>query len=163
MDAEDRALLQRVATYQFGAGAGSALFPEAESPAINRTSSGRPRQVIAEDGRIGTYRRDGRLTLGAVGGRRLANGFDPPRHRVVVGEESEPYVRESHNAFSKFVHSADEGIRPGDEVLVVDRDDGLLAVGQAGVPGRAMLEFETGVAVSVRVGLPAEETKEPPE
>jgi len=47
--------------------------------------------------------------------------------------------------------------------LVVDRDDGLLAVGQAGVPGRAMLEFETGVAVSVRVGLPAEETKEPPE
>jgi uncharacterized protein with predicted RNA binding PUA domain len=153
MDVDDRALLHRIAAYQFGADAGPALFPDEGGLEISRTSSGRPRQIRAEAGRVGTYRRDGRVTLGRVGGQRLADAFDPPRHRVVVGEESEPYVREGRNAFSKFVQRADDGIRPGDEVLVVDEHDELFAVGQADLPGAAMLDFETGVAVSVREGL----------
>jgi uncharacterized protein with predicted RNA binding PUA domain len=150
-------LLHRVAAYQFGAGAGPALFPPDEPVDLNRSSSGRPRQVFGDDGRIATYRPDGRFTLGAVGARRLAAAVDPPRHRVVVGDESEPYVREGRNAFAKFVRRVDEGIRPGDEVLVVGDDDELFAVGRADLPGTEMLAFETGVAASVRSDIPAAE------
>ncbi|WP_254273811.1 PUA domain-containing protein [Haloarcula marina] len=150
-DSEYRGLC-RAAVYQFGRGADAALFPAPEAVEITHTSSGRPRQVHADDGRIATYGTDGRYRLGLAGGRRLAEAFDGSRHRVVVGDESEPFVREGRNAFAKFVQSADPELRPGDETLVVHEDGHLLAVGRAELPGGGMTDFETGMAVKVRQG-----------
>lgn len=154
MDERDRTLLTRAAEYQFGPGAGAALFSDPDL-SVTHTSSGRPRQIHAEDGRLATYAVDGRFTLGSAGGRRLHEALDHPRYRVVVGDESEPYVREGRNAFAKFVTEADEAIRPGDEVLVVHEGGDLLAVGRAELPGSAMYDFETGMAVKVRDGVEA--------
>lgn len=144
--------LRTVADYQFGAGAGEALFPAAEALTVAHTSSGRPRQIHAGDRRLATYLTDGRFTLGVAGGRRIAAAFDGPRHRAVVGSESEPHVRDGRNAFAKFVTEAGAAIRSGDEVLVEHEEGRLLAVGRATIPGPAMLEFETGMAVAVRHG-----------
>jgi uncharacterized protein with predicted RNA binding PUA domain len=143
-------LLCRAADYQFGRGGGEALFHDVEELAVTHTSSGRPRQVAAEDGRLVSYGNDGRFTLGVTGGRRLHEAFDAPRNRVVVGDESEPFVRDGRNVFAKFVDEADEAIRPGDEVLVVHEDGRLLAVGRSELAGAGMLDFETGMAVKVR-------------
>jgi uncharacterized protein with predicted RNA binding PUA domain len=153
-DADERDLgqLRRVADYQFGRGAGAALFPGTDALRIDRTSSGRPSQVHAASGRVVTYAVDGRFTLGVEGGRRLLAALDPPAYRVVVGEESEPFVRDGKNAFAKFVRHADPRIRPGDEVAVVDESDALLAVGRAELSADAMADFETGMAVKVRSG-----------
>jgi uncharacterized protein with predicted RNA binding PUA domain len=151
--AEELPDLRTVADYQFGAGAGRALFPPDEEPRIQRSSGGRPRQVIAASGRIVSYGTDGRFTLGAVGGHRLGAAFDPPAHRAVVGDESEPFVRDSRNAMAKFVRSVDPSVRPGDEVLVVGPDDAVFAVGRAELAAEAMRDFETGVAVKVREGV----------
>ncbi len=156
MTDRDLGLLRRAADYQFGAGAGAALFGDGEDLSVSHTSSGRPRQVTAPEGRLATYATDGRFVLGAAGGRRLQAAHEPPRHRVVVGSESEPYVREGRNTFAKFVRAADPGIRPGDEALVVHEDGDLLGVGRAELPGEAMLDFETGMAVKVRHGIEAE-------
>ncbi len=151
-DGRDRRQLRTVADYQFGRGAGAALFPAEESLRIDRTSSGRPSQVHAEAGRVVTYAVDGRFTLGVEGGRRLLAALDPPAYRVVVGEESEPFVRDGKNAFAKFVRDADPRIRPGDEVVVVDETDALFAVGRAELSADAMADFGTGMAVKVRSG-----------
>ncbi|AUV81451.1 hypothetical protein C2R22_07100 [Salinigranum rubrum] len=151
-DERDRRQLRTVADYQFGRGAGAALFPEAEALRIDRTSSGRPSQVHADAGRVVTYAVDGRFTLGVEGGRRLLAALDPPAYRVVVGEESEPFVRDGKNAFAKFVRDVDPRIRPGDEVVVVDESDALLAVGRAELSADAMADFGTGMAVKVRSG-----------
>ncbi|MBX0286020.1 pseudouridine synthase [Halomicroarcula sp. F28] len=142
--------LRRGADYQFGRGAGAALLEDAVE--VTHTSSGRPRQVHADDGRIATYATDGRFVLGLAGGRRLLDAFDAPAHRVVVGSESEPFVREGRNTFAKFVQQADPSIRPGDETLVVHENGDLLAVGRAELPGSGMADFETGMAVKVRQG-----------
>lgn len=150
MDDEDRAFLRQIATYQFGQGAGTALFPDGESLSVTYTSSGRPRQVRADEGRLVTYDTAGRFTLGVVGGRRLQRALDSPRYRVVVGNESEPFVREGRNVFAKFVQAAGAEIRPYDEVLVEHVDGSLLAVGRAELPGEGMYDFETGMAVKVR-------------
>ncbi len=158
--------LRTVADYQFGAGAGQALFPPAENLDIRRSTSGRPQQVLASEGRIVSYTVDGRFTLGLEGGRRLSNAFQVPRCRVVVGTESAPFVSDGKNAFAKFVSRVDPDTRPGDEVLVCLDDPGddgdeattaepgaLLAVGRAELAAGAMLDFETGMAVKVRDGV----------
>jgi len=151
-DDSDVARLRTVADYQFGAGAGDALFPPGETVAISRSKSGRPRQVHAGDERLVTYGTDGRFTLGLEGGRRLIDSLAPPTARVVVGAESDEFVRDGRNAFAKFVRDVDPELRRGDEVAVVRSDDTLLGVGRAELSADAMCDFETGMAVKVRDG-----------
>jgi len=76
---------------------------------------------------------------------------------VVVGAESEPFVREGRNAFAKFVRNADDGIRPGDEVLIVDETDAVFGVGRAELSGAEAEALGSGVAVETRDGHPADD------
>ena len=148
----ERAALATVANYQFGGGAGAALFPDGETPTVRRSASGRPKQVIADAGRLVSVGNDGRFTLGLEGGRRLQSAFDRPRCRVVVGDDSAPFVRDGKNVFAKFVQAVDSDVRAGDEVAVVHADGELLGVGRAELSAGAMAEFGTGMAVFVREG-----------
>jgi uncharacterized protein with predicted RNA binding PUA domain len=152
MDDADHRLLVRAGDAQFGRGAGRALFADPGDLAVTHSTSGRPRQVRADDGRLVSYGTDGLFTLGLAGGRRLQAALDSPAYRVVVGDESEPFVREERNVFAKFVRDVDPAVRPGDEVLVVHHDGALLAVGRAELSATAMADFETGMAVFVREG-----------
>jgi uncharacterized protein with predicted RNA binding PUA domain len=142
--------LRTVAAYQFGPEARRALVPD--DVTVTHTSSGRPRQLHAETGRLATYGTDGRFTLGVTGGHRLQTALERPRYRVVVGDESRPYVAEGRNAFAKFVREVDTEVRPGDEVLVEHTAGDLLAVGRARLSGTGVGSFGTGVAVAVREG-----------
>lgn len=145
--------LRTVARYQFGPDAGEALFPPDEHLDVTRTSSGRPRQIHADSGRIATYERDGRFRLGIAGGQRLDCGLAADSYRVVVDDESEPFVRAGRNVFAKFVVRTDETIRPRDEVVVVHEDGTVLGVGRAELSGEGMLAFDTGMAVKTREGI----------
>lgn len=148
---EDVMRLQTVADYQFGAGAGAALFSTGDL-SIQRSRNGRPQQVFAADERLVSYGTDGRFTLGLAGGERLRAALDAPRVRVVVGAESDPFIRDEKNAFAKFVHEVDTTVRPGDEVCIISSEDDLLGVGRAELSAEAMLDFDTGVAVKTREG-----------
>lgn len=149
---EDLSALRTTADYQFGSGVGQALFPEDESLEVERSSTGRPQQVHAEEGRLVTYGTDGRFTLGVAGGHRVLEALDTPAGRVVVGDESEPFVRDGKNVFAKFVDDVGPEVRPDDEVVVVHEDGALLAVGRAELSAAAMADFDTGMAVMVRNG-----------
>lgn len=152
MTAPNTGTLRRIADYQFGKGAGEALF--SGELTVKCSSSGRPRQVFASgEGRLVSVGTDGRFTLGIAGGRRLFESLSALRARVVVGDESEPFVRDGKNVFAKFVTDVDPEVRPNDEVCVSHEEGRLLAVGRAELPASAMLDFETGMAVTVREGL----------
>ena len=151
-----RDALETVADYQFGGGAGAALFDG--DVVVQRTSSGRPQQVLVDGERVVSYGTDGRFTLGAAGGRRLQAALEFPAYRVVVGDDSEPFVRDGKNVFAKFVREVDPAVRPGDEVLVEHYGGDLLAVGRAELSAAAMRDFDTGMAVKVREGLPEDAT-----
>lgn len=160
--------LRRVANFQFGRGGADALIPltggndgtaddveaDAErvgSITVTRTSSGRIEQCFDDGQRLFTAETNGRFVLSVAAGRRIVEGLDAPRHRVVVGEESVEFVREGRNAFAKFVRSVDPELRPGDEAVVV-HDGDVLGVGRAELSSTAMMDFDTGVAVFVRHG-----------
>lgn len=145
--------LRVIASYQFGSGAGTALFANPTELEVRRSRSGRPRQIIGPTGRLASLGQDGRLTLGYAGGRRLIDGLEPPAYRVRVGPESEPFVKDGDNAFAKFVHGVDPAVRPYDEVLVLTKDgETLLGVGRAELSATAMQDFDRGLAVSIREG-----------
>ncbi|QOS11273.1 MiaB-like tRNA modifying enzyme [Haloferax gibbonsii] len=148
--------LRVVADYQFGAGAGDALFPADADIELSRSRSGRPRQVYVEGDRVTSYGTDGRFTLGVAGGRRLYDSLDGDAYVVRVGDESVPFVRDGKNAFAKFVTDADPAVRSGDEVCVVGPDGDLLGVGRAELSADAMLDFQAGMAVRVREGADEE-------
>ena len=148
------ATLRTVADYQFGAGAGAALFPPENQLEIERSSTGRPQQVARADGeRLVSVGLDGRFTLGVAGGERLVAELDAPAARVVVGDESEPFVRDGKNVFAKFVQAVDGDVRAGDELAVVHERGGVLAVGRAELDATSMLDFDSGMAVMVRSGV----------
>jgi uncharacterized protein with predicted RNA binding PUA domain len=149
---DELARLRTVADYQFGTGAGVALFPPAGSLAVRRSRTGRPEQVLADGERLVSYGTDGRFTLGLAGGERLRAALAVPQARVVVGEESDPFVKEGKSAFAKFVRDVDPAVRPGDAVCIVGPDDDLYGVGRAKLSADAMADFSTGVAVETREG-----------
>jgi uncharacterized protein with predicted RNA binding PUA domain len=143
--------VQVIADFQFGSGAGRALFPDGCEFILSRT--GRIRQVTLEGKRLATVRaQNGRLTLGIEGALRLIEVLPPPAYRVVVLDEVAEFISQGKNTFAKHVIAADPAIRSGDEVMVVSGDDTLLATGSAVLSGLEMLIFKYGVAVKVRQG-----------
>ena len=143
--------VQVIADFQFGTGTGPRLFSEEVSFILS--STGRVRQVLLDGRRIGTVRAsDGRITLGWEGARRLHGILSPPSYRVVIRDDVTEVVAEGKNVFARHVVSADPAIRAGDEVLVVDAGDALVATGSAILSGEEMLSFNYGAAVKVRHG-----------
>jgi len=151
---EDRLLriVRVIADYQFGKGAGKALFPETCKFVLS--SKGKIRQIKDGGVRIATLKADtGLLTLSIEGAKRLHRTFEYPKLRVVVLKEVSSFISKGRNVFAKHVVDVDRSIRANDEVLVVDEDDRLLATGKAILGAKEMLEFERGVAVMVRKGI----------
>lgn len=73
--------------------------------------------------------------------------------RVIILTEVSEFIKKGRNVFAKHVVDADQEIRPYSEVLIVDEDDELLAVGKAIMNKKEMLTFQHGTAVKVRHGI----------
>lgn len=145
-------LIRAIADYQFGRGAGRALFPE--TCKFIMSSTGRIRQIVDGDMRIATIKPEtGLLTISVEGARRLHRLFPYPKLRVVVMNEVSEFIAEGRSVFAKHVVDVDDEIRPNDEVIVVNEEDELLATGKAVLSAKEMLEMRRGVAVSIRYSL----------
>lgn len=151
--------VRTIADYQFGRGAGEALFPD--NVEFQFSSTKRIRQILHEGNRIATLRaHDGMLTLSIEGARKLHAFIEYPGLRVVVNRDAAPFVAKGKTAFARHVVAVDPGIRAGDEVLVVDEDDRLLATGKAMLSAIEMRSFKKGIAVDVRNGIESNGEKE---
>lgn len=142
-----------VADYQFGKGAGNALFGDnPEKLTIEKSKKTKKiRQVFEGKENIMNMRaNDGFLIISDLGAKRLHQHFSKPNLRVVVNKESEPYAKKGKSVFNKFVLSCDENIRRNDEVLIVNQDDELLAYGKALLSSYEINDFETGQAIKTR-------------
>ncbi len=150
--ADNLRIIRTIADYQFGQGAGKALFPETCEFILS--SNGKIRQIFDKGKRIATLKADsGLLTLSIEGARRLQSHFPFPRLRVVVANEVSDFIAEGKSVFAKHVVKVDERIRANDEVIVVNERDELLATGKAILSAFEMLLMKKGVAVKIRQAI----------
>jgi predicted RNA-binding protein (TIGR00451 family) len=144
--------IRSIANYQFETAVGDKLFPnDVELRFSKRT--GRIRHVYHNNRLLATLKpTDGLFSLTIYGAKRLWS-LEPQVQKIVVRSDIEALVRKGKNVFAKHVIHADNRIRAGDEVLVTNQDDTLLAIGKATLSGSEILAFKRGVAVKVRQGV----------
>ncbi len=150
---DDVKKVKAIADYQFGWGAGEALF-EGNIKIEKSKKTGKIRHIY--DGKtliVNMRASDSYLVLSKEGARRLHKAMPYPQNRVVVNEDSEPFALDGKSIFSKFVIECDENIRSNDEVLIVNRDDKLLAYGKSLLSAVEINNFQTGQAIKTRKGF----------
>ncbi len=144
--------VRKVADYQFDGVVGQILFPDHVEIQRSR-QTGKIRHVYIDGELLATMRpRDGLYALTVKGAERLKRIIKPPRIRVIVSSDVVEFIAMGRDAFARHVISADETIKPGEEVMVVDMSDRVLAVGKAALTGSEMSAFKRGIAVKVRRG-----------
>ena len=150
---DDIKKVKAIADYQFGVGAGDALF----TGNINIEKSkktGKIRHIY--DGKVlivNMRASDSYLILSKEGAKRLHNTMPYPQNRVVVNKDSEPFALDGKSVFCKFVVECDENIRAKDEVLIINEEDRLLAYGKALLGACEIEQFQTGQAIKTRKGM----------
>jgi predicted RNA-binding protein (TIGR00451 family) len=110
--------------------------------------TGRIRHVFLDNKRILTLRAsDGWFTISLDFAEIILSSCEGKKHKVI----SEKGIDLKGSLLVPGVVDCDEGIRPGDEVVIVDEDDRLLGVGKAKLSCPAMKSSLKGEAVRVRV------------
>jgi 7-cyano-7-deazaguanine tRNA-ribosyltransferase len=150
---DDVRKIKAIADYQFGIGAGDALF-DGKVKIEKSKKTGKIRHISVDGKMIANMRAsDSFLVLTKDGGRRLHSGTEYPQNRVVVNQDSEPFTRDGKSVFCQFVLDCDDNIRANDEVLIVNEDDDLLAIGKALLNKKEIESFNNGQAIKTRKGF----------
>ena len=150
---DDVQKVKAIADYQFGFGAGDALF-DGNIKIEKSKKTGKIRHIY--DGKVlivNMRASDSYLVLSKEGAKRLHNAMPYPENRVVVNKDSEPFALDGKSVFCKFVVDCDDNIRAKDEILIVNEQDKLLAYGKALLGACEIKEFKTGQAIKTRKGF----------
>jgi predicted RNA-binding protein (TIGR00451 family) len=148
--------IRSVGDYQFGSGIGTVLFPD-DARIVFSKRTGRIRYIYLDLERLATMRpKDGLFSLSIEGARRIVRNASSVRCFVVVQDEVSKFIINGGDVFSKHVIEADDEIRSKDEVIIVDKNRQVLAVGKALLSAEEMKSFKRGVAVKVRHGCTEE-------
>ena len=145
--------IKAIADYQFGEGAGEALF--AGKIEIEKSKkTGKIRHVFDRKQNIVNMRAsDSLLILSKLGAERLYSFSEGMKNKVMISNSVESFAREGKSVFSKFIVDCDKDIRANDEVLIVNEDDELLAFGKALIGAKEMEDFSVGQAIKTRKGF----------
>jgi len=148
--------IRSIADYQFGNGVGVRLFPE-NVDIVYSKATGRIRYVNLNGKRLATLRpTDGLLSLSITAAKFIAENAAFARCFVTVRKDVSEFVADGGDVFAAHVVKADDAVHAKDEVIVVDEDNRVLAVGRALLSSLEMKAFKTGVAVKVRHGCTKE-------
>ncbi len=144
--------IRSVADYQFGKGVGDKLFPETVEISYSK-ATGRIRYVSLDGERLATLRpTDGLLSLSIIAAKFIVEHAGFAQCFVTVRKDISEFIANGGDVFAAHVVEVDEAIRSKDEVIIVDEDNHVLAVGRALLSSSEMTAFKIGVAVKVRHG-----------
>ena len=147
------AKIRSIADYQFGKGVGLELFPSnVEIQYSPRT--GRIRYINLDGERLATLRpTDGVLSLSIKAAVFMVEKTPFAKCFVTVKNDVSKFIAEGGDVFAVHVVKVDGAVGARDEVIVLDEDGQVLAVGRTLLSSEEMKAFKTGVAVKVRHGI----------
>jgi uncharacterized protein with predicted RNA binding PUA domain len=147
--------VKAISDYQFGKEITNILFNELENIRIERSrATNKIRYIFYKSNLMLTLRpNNGFFTLSLFSANMILNNISTPELRVIVLNEISEFIKKGRNVFCKHVVDIDENLRPLDEVIVVNQNDELLAIGRLKLPVEYVKSFSSGVAVNVRKGV----------
>lgn len=136
----------------FGAGVSEALPAGMQFEYSRKT--GRIKNFSIDDKLVATLRTDGGLALTIAGAQFLVKSSKEFRENCVVPvEDAIPFVTEGRSLFCRHVGWCGSNVQAGSDVAIIDRKDGVIAVGIAVMGNALMGRYSRGVAVKMREGL----------
>ncbi|MCK5548150.1 MAG: phosphoadenosine phosphosulfate reductase family protein, partial [Thermoplasmata archaeon] len=149
----DIELLGDLADRQFGDGCGSILFPDDKVIVLNKAPGlDRMDEVVIDGQVVCTLKFDiekgYRLLLRLEGARRISR--TAKRGRIHISADAVPYIVGGASVMVPGIEKADASIEKGDEVMVLDDNGDVIAVGFSRMSGRDMAEREKGAATKTR-------------
>ncbi|MFX1280147.1 MAG: PUA domain-containing protein [Promethearchaeota archaeon] len=144
-----------ISDYQFGKDVTDILFDDLQNIHLERSrTTNKIRYIYHNDSLMLTLRpTNGFFTLSLYSANRIIKNCTIPKLRVIVLTEISEFIKKGRNVFCKHVVDVDQNLRPLDEVIVVDQNDKLLAVGRLMLPVSYVKSFSSGIAVNVRKGV----------
>jgi uncharacterized protein with predicted RNA binding PUA domain len=146
------AKVRSIADYQFGKGVGEKLFPDnIEIQYSPRT--GRIRYINLNGERLATLRpTDGLLSLSLKAAQLMVHNMPFAKCFVTVQNDVSKFIAAGGDVFAVHVIKVDEDVGAKDEVIAVDENGQVLAVGRTVLSSGEIKAFKTGVAVKIRHG-----------
>lgn len=149
-NAKDR--VRSIADYQFGKGVGTKLFPENITIQLS-PRTGRIRYINLNRERLATLRpTDGLLSLSIKAAQTISQDIPEAKCFVTVKNEVAPYIAKGGDVFAVHVVKVDDEVGAKDEVIALDEDRHVLAVGRTLLSSSEIRAFKTGAAVKTRHG-----------
>jgi conserved protein with predicted RNA binding PUA domain len=122
--------------------------------------TGRVKSFGSKDKIYGTFRSDGGIALTISGAEILIHVKNFCQNLIIPEVEAIPFIEASKSLFCKHVFWMGQNIRVGSDVVIVDKNVRILAVGKSCIDSLYSKSTTTsGVAVKVREGLKSTITK----
>ncbi|MCP8313756.1 MAG: queuine tRNA-ribosyltransferase [archaeon] len=138
--------------YLFGKGT-SQIIPIDRLNFTFSKRTGKIKSVSLDDKLMATFRPDGGIALTIHGAGLLLRNPKFTVNCVVVKDEVIDFISMGRSLFAKHIVSCGDRIKPKSEVVIVDTNGNVLAVGKALLSAKMMRNFKSGVAVKVRKGI----------
>ncbi|MFX0083175.1 MAG: PUA domain-containing protein [Candidatus Hodarchaeota archaeon] len=147
--------VKAISDYQFGKEITDILFSKLENIHIERSlATNKIRYIFHNNNLMLTLRpNNGFFTLSLYSANMIIKNISTPKLRIIVLNEISEFIKKGRNVFCKHVVNIDENLRPLDEVIIVNQNDELLAIGRLKLPISYVKSFSSGVAVNVRKGV----------
>jgi len=146
--------IKGISDYQFGADITDILFDNMKNIHIERSkNTNRIRYIYYKNNLLLTLKpKNGFFTLSLYSANIIRENCRTPRLRVLVLSNISEFIKKGRNVFCKHVVEIDDTLRPLDEVIIVNQNDELLAIGRLKIPVPYIKSFSSGIAINVRKG-----------
>jgi uncharacterized protein with predicted RNA binding PUA domain len=146
--------IRGISDYQFGKEITDILFDDINQISFERSSKTNKIKYVFYQNHLLLILRptNGFFTLSFFSAKKIIENTLVPKLRVVVLSEISEFIKKGRNVFCKHVVDIDNTLRPLDEVIVVNQDDELLAIGKLKVPVPYIKDFSVGIAINIRKG-----------
>jgi predicted RNA-binding protein (TIGR00451 family) len=147
--------LKAISDYQFGPDITDILFENIEIITIERSKNTNKIKYVFSDKELLLSLRptNGLFTLSPLAAKKIVGNTSPPKLRAIILNDVSDFIKKGRNVVCKHVVDIDENLRPMDEVIVVNQNDELLAIGRLKIPVPYVKDFKEGIAINTRKGI----------